>query len=500
MGTLSSYKPAQTGYSRVFLIKGRSRGDHSPDYKSSLKATGITQGFGDVTRIEIPDENNYGKFIEAGSIKGKAERPTTSLVGRYASAIKSELMEIARTSQCCDVQIHFGECTDPSLFNSFSKAIVMKDVTVSNFTTEDLGALSSDEQNPVNETADISMSDFYEVLPLSFATKAGDIITKEMVGVFATNKADCESGCADVATKIFATSIAAGGSPSTPPDVIFTLDGGTTWKAYDVDSSQAAENTTGIDLIGDYVVVLTNTAMAMHIASYSDFLSAGAPSFTKITTGFVAGGGPNDIFSLGRRAFIVGDSGYVYYTTNPADGVTVLSPGDVTISKLNAVHALSDQYVLVGGNDGVVMYATAQDNFQRTSSSPCGVGVNVTSVRMIDKNVWWIGLSSGKLYYTTNGGDSWTQKSLPGTTPSAITDVNFFDETVGYVTATVSSHGRMYQTYDGGSSWNVLPISGTMPISDKFNCIATSPIDPNFVVTVGLADDGTDGILVIGED
>jgi hypothetical protein len=43
----TSFNPAQTGNSRVFIIEGRARADHRPDYQSSVKAGSPSQGFGD---------------------------------------------------------------------------------------------------------------------------------------------------------------------------------------------------------------------------------------------------------------------------------------------------------------------------------------------------------------------------------------------------------------------------------------------------------------------
>ena len=86
----------KTGNSRVFLIEGRAGPTHVPSYKSCLRASAHSQGFGDEERIECPDPHNFNKFIEVGSIKGATDRPTNSLEGRYPLNTASDLMRLAR--------------------------------------------------------------------------------------------------------------------------------------------------------------------------------------------------------------------------------------------------------------------------------------------------------------------------------------------------------------------------------------------------------------------
>src|SRR5690606_16113232 len=251
--------PAQTGYSRVFLIAGRARPDHIPSYQAMTKAGAVSQAFGDVTKIEAPDPDNYGAFIEVGRIKGATERATVQLMGRYASDTASELLELARNGCAADVQVHFGACYDPRSFDTFTKAVMLEGSLITNYGTEDLGALGSDEQAKIDETVDISAKDIYEVLPLTFAERAGTIVTNEVIdGVICDTKScgDCEdesSGC----EKIYTITKAAGGSVGTPPDLVYSLDGGAVWYAHDIDTLGAAEDPNAIACLGDYLVVVS---------------------------------------------------------------------------------------------------------------------------------------------------------------------------------------------------------------------------------------------------
>jgi hypothetical protein len=68
--------------------------------------------------------------------------------------------------------------------------------------------------------------------------------------------------------------------------------------------------------------------------------------------------------------------------------------------------------------------------------------------------------ASGKIYKTTDGGQTFTNLSNLGTT-SAMYSLFFFDETTGYV---AGAGGRAYKTTDGGITWPqlTLPLSSTL--------------------------------------
>lgn len=502
---MSSLKIAKTGYSRVFLIPGRARPDRAPSYQSCMKAGGLSQGFGDVEKIECPDPNNYGKFNEVGSIKGATERATTTLTGRYALNLASTMLEMARNGCPFDVQLHMGDCGNPSVFNDFKKAVVLEDVQITNYSTEDVGALSSDENAKVDESVDVSFKDLYEILPLSFASRAGSVVTNELIDVVVCDSiscGDCESystGC----EKIFAISKAAGGSPSTPADLVYSLDGGANFYAHDVDTLDAAEEPTGIACLGEYVVVVASESNSLHYVDKSTITVTGDPSWTEVTTGFVATKTPLDIWSTGTRAFIVGTGGYIYMTEDPTSGVVVQDAGVATTDNLNAVHALNDNFaVAVGNNGAMVKTENGGETWTLVSPAPTGVGVHYNCVWVKSETEWIIGTADGTLYYTVDGGVNFATKSFSGSGSGVIYDVSFVNNTVGFMShATSANRGRLFQTVDGGNSWFILPQNtGTFPLNDRLTAIATCTNDINFVVGVGLADDGADGFIVVGQD
>lgn len=501
-GAISS-TVAVSSMTRVFIITGRARIDHTPSYQSCMRMMGVSQGFGDIERIECPDPYNYGKFIEVGQIRGATERPTTSLEGRYMLDAISTLLDLVRQGCDFDVQLHMGECTDPSVFNSFKKALVLEGASLTNYSTEDLGALASGDNAQINESADLSAINLFEIVPMSTASVAASTVTNEVLDVAICDTQSCGGDCAnesDGCNKIFAITTAAGGSPSTPPDVVFSLDGGSTWYAHDIDSMASAEVPDELDCIGDYLVVVSNETDSLHYALLSEFDGVTDPAFTEVATGIVGAGSPNAIWSAGNYAFIVGDGGYVYGTGDPTSGVTVLDEGSATTDKLLVVHGLSQYFAVAAGQNGTVIYTENGTTWTAVTNRPVGAAIHINALFVKGEREWVIGTNNGRMYYTLDKGTTWTEKTFSGSGAGVVYSIEFYSSSIGYFShSTATPRARIFRTYDGGASWIAIPEEvGTLPLADRVNALAACANDPNFVVGVGLADDAADGFIVVG--
>lgn len=502
---MSSFNPAVTGNSRVFLIDGRARPDHQPAYQSSLKAGGLSQDFGDITRIEIPSTTEFGKFVEVGIIRGTTDRVTITLTGRYALDLKSTLLRVARKQCSLDVHINFGSCTNPSDHNTFEKKIVIENAFTTNYSTEDLGALGSDENAKVDESVDVSGRDVYELVQVSWASRGGDIVTNEVVDNVICDSPSC-GDCQDESDgceKFFAITLAAGGSPSTPADVVFSLDGGATFQAHDIDSMGNADDPDELDCLGAYLVVVSEDTGSLHYALLSEFDGTTDPDFTEVTTGFVAGGEPRAISTepLGQKAFIAGAGGYIYSLADPTAGVTVLDAGVAHTDQYNAIDALSDDFAVAVGNSGIIA-RTENGSTWADITSPVGVGVNLNTVAVKSKDEWWIGTSGGQVYYTLDGGTTWTEKTFSGSGSGIVWHIDIVNDTVMYMAHETSGNlGRILRSTNGGYDWVVVPEGvGSLPLNDRVVAVAGCEHNPDIVFGVGLADDGADGFIVVGTD
>jgi photosystem II stability/assembly factor-like uncharacterized protein len=126
--------------------------------------------------------------------------------------------------------------------------------------------------------------------------------------------------------------------------------------------------------------------------------------------------------------------------------------------------------------------------------------VAINTVWMKGTDEWFVGTAGGELWYTRDGGVTWTIKNFPGSGAGAVHDIKFSNDTVGWMShATATPAGRILRTVDGGYSWYVTPEGNTsIPANDRITALAPCEHDVNLVFGGGLADSGTDGIIVKG--
>lgn len=86
----------------------------------------------------------------------------------------------------------------------------------------------------------------------------------------------------------------------------------------------------------------------------------------------------------------------------------------------------------------------------------------VMGVDVEGDHVWAI-TNSFYLSHSSDGGQTWTQGVIPQGPVNSVSDIEFFDESTGYV---VAGHGYAARSTDGGATWSVLPTSNTHGLSD----------------------------------
>jgi len=168
---MGDFIPAQTGLSRVFIIEGRARPDHAPEYQSCMRGQALSKSFGDVTDIECPDPNRPGAYVKIGEVQAGDERATLTLEGRYAIDMRSRMLQLAQRKCALDVQLHFGDCEDLSNHNNFKKILFLEDARLLSYDTEDLGSLQSADSAPINETVELSATTIYDIIKQSYSQK-----------------------------------------------------------------------------------------------------------------------------------------------------------------------------------------------------------------------------------------------------------------------------------------------------------------------------------------
>ena len=491
----------RTPFSRVFTLEDRAGPVAIPTYQGVARAMGPSWSFGDTTPVREPDSTRYGAFKIVDSIRGEQGLPTLSLENRYAYTV-SEFLRMGRRGCPLDVQVHMGVCQDPRDFNGgWDKVLVLEGASLVNWGTGEMGALEQGQDAVVNENIDFSALDLYEIKRLLLRELATTEIISEIVDVVICDAVSCgacgipSEGC----DKVFAIDIGHPASPGLAAELIYSGDGGTTISETNITSLPPNTAPSAIACVGIYLVVVSNADCSIHYAPIADILND-AETWTETVVGLVCpAGAPNDLFSLGSGfTWIVGQAGYVYFSSDITAGVSVQDAGVATTQNLNAIHGVDEDNLVAVGVLNAVIHTI--DGVNWTAVLGPAPGVTLNTVWMRSTVEWFVGTATGRLYYTRDSGDNWTEKTFPGSGTGSVRDIVFATPTVGYLAHnTVAPAGRVLRSIDGGSSWYVLPEgTGSIPTNDYVGALAATGACPNVFFGGGLAANAVDGFFVKG--
>ncbi len=92
-------------------------------------------------------------------------------------------------------------------------------------------------------------------------------------------------------------------------------------------------------------------------------------------------------------------------------------------------------------------------------------GFSFTSVSFVNENIGYVAGSDATVVKTTDGGLNWNTIIISGET-NDLKDVCFVDENTGWVISAVSSTSNVYKTSDGGASWTLDLVNSTSDFED----------------------------------
>ena len=490
----------KAGQSRVWLTENGASPANAPTYLGQARADSIDYSLGTVTPIRQPSPTQYGKFDIIDTFRGAPDLPSLS-IEQYLQPVVSRLLKIANKQCALDLQIHFGTCERPDQFQGWTIARILENAQPQNFSTSPLGALDPADEAAILETLNLQGTRLYDVKQLRAEELASAEVTDPVIDVVICDSATCGScGLAsDGCQVVFALGGGTSGSPGLPAELNYTADGGVTWGTTVITTLGLAEVPDAMACVGTNLVVVSEDSESLHYAPIADIL-AGTEVWTEVTTGFETGGGPRAIVSLSSSlTWIAGAGGYIYFTANPETGVeVVLEGGALTAQDLNSIHAI-DEYniVAVGAANAVLVSVSGGQTWSLITGPTPAVVLNC--VVMTSQGTWLVGTAGGQLWFTLDGGASWTQKAFPGSGAGQVRDLAFSSRNVGYMAHdTATPTGRILRTIDGGNSWVVLPEEKgqSIPDNDQITAVAACIDDVNVVFGGGVAANGTDGFLV----
>jgi len=123
-----------------------------------------------------------GNVIKVGEIKDHGLQPSTSSLTGYVPIGQPSSLEKLIDKGNANIQIHYGTCENPSDFNSFDSALVLRGVTLTNYSLSEPTTLTPNKAT-VQESANITVEESYRVFTPSFQQVFGEAGIINMLGV-----------------------------------------------------------------------------------------------------------------------------------------------------------------------------------------------------------------------------------------------------------------------------------------------------------------------------
>lgn len=502
--------PVLNGEGRVW-IQTDGAGCGSPYiYHNCAKLDALDKPLGDITPIYCPDPDRYDQFVEVGSIKGADSRATTTMTSRLTCDTETQLEIILRKGCAFNMSIHYGKCTRPTDFNQFDCAFVFQDVRLTSYGLSALTALVPDERAVVEETANLSIGNFYRVFSLKRSTSLTAEADEFIGGLTFCDTPTCGGECNVVSDGCqYAFALV---SNATETGIRFTSDGGLTWSDPVVVSAFPNSGAAGeSDLLCDGSLLhfgFNNGGVDSYFLGtvpVADIISESATPgvvevFSTATSGFPAedfsdfGNGTSYVFYAGTANTATGGELIGAYEKGSGE-FTILSRDEIAPGFIGtSISVFDDDNVIIGGvnmgtGNAQILHSSSFGAFDLIDVEfPTGTPLNepIRDVWMISENDWLISTDS-RILCTSNNGQTWRQVLAT----QSYGTFSFFDDTTGYF----SDNTNLYRTLDSGNSWTIVGTNTAGHLYGLFTEVC--PYNPNFVLNVVESNTGDAAVGVI---
>ena len=216
---------------------------------------------GGINPIRIHDPNVIGRYKNVGRTIDPPDLPTVPVM----FYIDHGGIPRSQINRNCPFNVYevVGKCATLSDFNggweSFVKVYSYLEAT------DDSGSgnfnFDSDEASMIEW--DTTAEAIYYIGAIGMGQKASTQVDRNVVDIVYGTRIQC-GDCGptlDGTDWIYAITDSSGtGSPGLPAELIYTVDGGGTWTEVSIDGLGADDSPSAIDIIGNYLVVLSNAA------------------------------------------------------------------------------------------------------------------------------------------------------------------------------------------------------------------------------------------------
>lgn len=467
---------------------------------------------GSVEPIYVPDPLVAGRYKIVNRSRSAPDLSEATLVLlEKHNAIPWQLFK-----QNCPFNVYeaTGACADLSDFNAGWSDYMM---IYSNMlvTSRDLGDRTAwDSDEAIEDSLSVTLADAYPVGKLALGAAGAAQATLEVVDVVYGNQVRCgDCGLPNDGSRFIYAVQNGVASPATRPAVLYSTDYGATWTSVTIGTAATGELVSAIGIVGDKLVVVAPTGgtggrSCLYVSSLNTATGAPSSSFAQInfTSAFTVANTVNDMHVVSAtEVYFAAQGGYIYKSTDITSDMAVVDAGSATAQNLLRIGGSGEALYAVGASAAVVKSVNRGQTWAATIANP-GAGDN-QAVAVLDNFRVWVGNDDGEVYFTLDGGETWTEKVVTGLTSAAVQDIAFATDEVALIAFTITGPAaRLASTINGGASWvdssQATPRLGSLPTTQRINRIAfpqsgDGSTDANNVIMGGLGT-GTDGQLILG--
>lgn len=382
-----------------------------------------------------------GNTIKIAEVKDHDVQPSSSSLTGYIPLLSKSSLEKLLSKTGVEIQVHFGTCKNPSDFNSFDSALVLRRASLTNYSVSEPSTLVPNRA-VLQETANITIDNSYRVFTPKFNQVFGEAGVLGMLGIGYAESKYCsiENKNLDILIIYYKS----GGYTR----FSYSLDNGVTWQThFELFSPHTGGPTqTALEvaknkiyysymyLTDSYLVVTDVGQIISNTASASSLISK-YPSNAII----------KDMSATSSYLWCAGGSSASFVMrVDLSNNTTEILDNDEILTgvEANAIDALNDNFVvIVGENNNVALYQNGE--FFLSS-----IGIDslafLSDIKVFTENHWIVASNMG-LYITIDGGRSW-KKTFPVENTCKFA---FYDDIFGYAANT----DGVYRTADGGNTW-----------------------------------------------
>ena len=201
------------------------------------------------------------------------------------------------------------------------------------------------------------------------------------------------------------------------------------------------------------------------------------------------------VFSLhGRFIFLAGNLGAIWKSTDYGVTWRNVDVAGTLATDYYCTHFADEYYGMAGGNAGIVSI-TSDGGETWEAGGVVGAGEIMCCWRH-DKNRLWVGTDDGELFFSRDGGATWTERTgWVGAGAGMVRGMSWYDDHYGFMVHNIvaGTVGTVFRTINGGYNWEAI----TTPTNAGLNHIAC--VSPSLAYAAGDASGGTNVYLKIRE-